>query len=241
MVGTPSRQTRTALHRLLIAVRECDRFRLVSDEDATLALVEAQTDVDAPQDRHEFFGAARGWRLVRGCDSGDPVALSRLDALLVEAQRTTPEALDVLRLRAAYAERQWGQQRGTVILRSNTQLLEDLTSVEGLLPLETAVVTLVAGVERLCDDAARDGRTATLDQIDAAASDLMELTRDPAEAAGAARSFTRLLASVRDGHRALNDAVKLARARQMPEVLIGCLVHASRQSRLARFTSEHSG
>lgn len=210
----------------------------MSDEGATLTFVDALTNRDDPHDRPKFSGVARGWRLVRGSDSGDPVALSRLDALLVEAQRIAPDDPEVMRLRLAYAVRQWGQQRGTVILRSNTQLLEDLAHAQGPMPEETAVITLLARVELFCDDPDGHDRTVTLDELGVAASDLISHTGDQGDAAATARSFTRLIASVRDGHRTLNDAVKLARVRAMPEVMVRCLAYASWQSRLAQLASE---
>ena len=211
----------------------------VSDEHTTLLLMDTPQTEGGSQGGSAFSQATRGWRLIRGCDSGDPVALSRLDALLVEAQRTAPLDPEVLRLRVAYAERQWAAHRGTVIHRSNAQLLEDLTAAEGMLPDETAVVTLLARVEGFCDDPDGDDRTASLKRLESAASRLLSRTGDPRKAAAAARDFVRLVATVRDGHRALAEAEEGARARGTPEVLVRCLAYARWQAMLTELATDH--
>lgn len=204
----------------------------VSDVDATLLLVDVQQTEGGSRGRPTFLQSARGWRLIRGCDSGDPVALCRLDALLVEAQRSAPLDPDVLSLRVAYAERQWATHRGTVILRSNSQLLEDLSQAAGTLPDEWATVALLASVEAFCDDPDADDRTDTLDRMESASSALLSRTGDAGQAAAAARIFTRLLITVREGSRNLKDAQHRARARGMPDIMVRCLTYARWQARL---------
>jgi hypothetical protein len=172
---------------------------------------------------------ARGWRLIGSIDSGDPVALSRLDALLVELTRTSSEEPELLRLRTAYAVRQWGRLRGTVIVRSNQLLLQDLDRIPDGFPEEKLAVAVLAAVEKYCGEPPDPGAIETRQRIREAAHAYLRQVGGEVLSAKAER-FAQLVAAVMHGERSAQDAVKAATRAGLPALLVMCVEYTGRMA-----------
>lgn len=184
-------------------------------------------------------GAADGYwllraaRLVEAADRQDPLALSRLDALIVELTASGHPAEDLLPLRVAYAERQWLPRKAPVILRPNRALLIDAQRA-GWSSTTLEFVRLLAAVEHLCDVAGRLPRRAEAEAEVLRSARAALRCLGPHASESATRRFVRLLTDVLDDLRTLRDALAAARSAELPSRFEACLWYAGRAANAER-------